>query len=229
MTRAGGLSSRRTFLALAGAAVLAPAFGCAPKYGDPVRPDPGPGGGNGGGVDLGTGDTAVLNYAVALEQLEATFFTEVLKAPWPGMTLDETYLLRDIRDHEKVHRDFLRSVLGLSAIRGLKIDLSSVTLTDRASVLENARTLEDLVVTAYNGAATLVSSDDLLGVLAKVASVEARHSAAIRDLMEPGSAAFSGDDIVDASTGQDRLRMPSAVLEIASHWITTPIDRGDLP
>ena len=216
---------RRTFLALAGAVVLAPAFGCAPKYDDPVAPKSGPS----GEVDLGSGDTAVLNYAVALEQLEATFYTEVLKAPWPAMTVEELTILRDIRDHERIHRDFLRSVLGASAIRGLELDFSSETLSDRAKVLETARKLEDLAVTAYNGAATLVSSDTHLAVLAKVASVEARHSAAIRDLMERGTSAFSGDDIVEASTGEDAARMPSAVLEIASHWITTPIHRGDLP
>ncbi len=221
-------TSRRRFLALAGAAVLAPAFGCAPRYDDPVLPDNGPGGST-GEVDLGSGDTAVLNYALALEQVEATFYTEVLKAPWPAMTVAETTLLRDIRDHERTHRDFLRTVLGASAIRGLKLDFSSVTLSDRANVLETARALEDLVVSAYNGAATLATSEDRLAILAKVASVEARHSAAIRDLMEPGTAAFAGDDIVNASSGEDGMRMPSAVLELAAHWITTPIHRGDLP
>ena len=208
--------------------VLAPAFGCAPKYDDPVRPETGSGG-PGGEVDLGSGDIAVLNFAVALEQLEATFYTEVLKAPWPAMTVEELTILRDIRDHERIHRDFLRAVLGASAIRGLDLDFSSVTLSDRSNVLQTARTLEDLAVTAYNGAAKLVSSEDHLAILAKIASVEARHSAAIRDLKDRGTAAFSGDDIVDAATGEDAARMPSAVLEIASRWITSPIHRGDLP
>ena len=35
----------------------------------------------GGTVDLGQGDFAVLNFAYALEQLEAAFYTQVLQRP----------------------------------------------------------------------------------------------------------------------------------------------------
>ena len=37
-------------------------------------------------VDLGSGDTGVLNYAYALEQLEAAFYTQLLAAPYSRMS-----------------------------------------------------------------------------------------------------------------------------------------------
>jgi hypothetical protein len=55
-------------------------------------------------VDLGTGDIGILNYAFALEQLEAAFYTQVIATPYSGMTDAEKTLLTDIRDHEIVHR-----------------------------------------------------------------------------------------------------------------------------
>ena len=35
-------------------------------------------------VDLGTGDVGILNYAYALEQLEAAFYTQVIATPYSG-------------------------------------------------------------------------------------------------------------------------------------------------
>src|SRR5918993_5298205 len=42
-----------------------------------------------GGVDLGTGDIGILNYAYALEQLEAAFYTQVVATPYSGITAAE--------------------------------------------------------------------------------------------------------------------------------------------
>ena len=49
---------------------------------------------NGGGtpaatVSLGSGDVGVLNYAYALEQLEAAFYVQVLATPYANMPADE--------------------------------------------------------------------------------------------------------------------------------------------
>ncbi len=64
------------------------------------------------GVDLGSGDIGVLNYAYALEQLEAAFYTQVVATRYGGAVRGEASLLRQIRDHEISHRDFLRKALG---------------------------------------------------------------------------------------------------------------------
>ena len=99
-------------------------------------------------ADLGEGDVGILNYAYALEQLEAAFYTMALESPYEGMTDEETELLTDIRDHEVEHRDFLKEALGEGAIPELEVDFSAVDFNDKHSVLETARTFEDLGVMA---------------------------------------------------------------------------------
>ena len=60
----------------------------------------------------------------------------------------------------------------------------------------------------------------------KIVSVEARHAAAIRDLISNGS--FADDTTVDAM-GLDMARKPLDVLAIAGTYIKTPIDPSHLP
>ena len=64
--------------------------------------------GMGDAVDLGSGDIGVLNYAYALEQLEAAFYAKVIDSPFSGMTDMEKTILTDIRDHGSFTANFLR-------------------------------------------------------------------------------------------------------------------------
>lgn len=177
---------------------------------------------------LGSGDNGVLNYAYALEQLEAAFYAAVLAAPYAGITAEETAVLTDIRDHEVIHREFLKAALGANAIPELAIDFSSIDFTSRDAVLGAARSFEDLGVAAYNGAGFLLDEPDFVTTAGKIVSVEARHSAVIRDLLEPLTAAFAGDDVVNAN-GLEAFRLPSDVLASTGTYITTPIDSSQLP
>ncbi len=52
-------------------------------------------------------------------------------------------------------------------------------------------------------------------------SVEARHAATLRDLLNPGSRDFAGDDVVDAQ-GLDRILDPGAVLAQAQRYFAEP-------
>jgi hypothetical protein len=56
-------------------------------------------------------------------------------------------------------------------------------------------------VSAYNGAGRLLSNPDYL-LLAGIVSVEARHASAI-NLINPNSADFAGNDVIDMMTGLD--------------------------
>src|ERR1700761_83500 len=76
------------------------------------------------GIDIGSGDIGILNYAYALEQLEAAFYSQVVKTPYNGATKAELATLKAIRDHEIAHRDFLKKALGKKAIPGLEVDFS---------------------------------------------------------------------------------------------------------
>ncbi|MBD2699017.1 ferritin-like domain-containing protein [Spirosoma sp. BT702] len=180
-------------------------------------------------VDLGKDDVGILNYAYALEQLEAAFYTQVIATPYTGMTDAEKTLLTDIRDHEIIHREFFKAALGASAITALSPNFTGVNFGDRASVLGTAKAFEDLGVSAYNGAGPLLKDVNYLALAGKIVSVEARHAAAIRDLLNPKSADFAGDDVVAPATGLDVAAPPATVLTTAQKFVTTPISGANLP
>lgn len=231
-TSPGNPTSRRAFLKWSSAAALtAFAFGALnPEslsartafLGLPIDDD------KSKGVDLGKGDTGILNYAYALEQLEAAFYTQVVATPFARMTSAERQILTDIRDHEIAHREFFKVALGKKAIPGLQVNFTAINFGSRDSVLGTAKTFEDLGVSAYNGAGQLLKNTDYLLLAGKIVSVEARHAATIRDLLSPMSASFAGDDAVDAN-GLDKARMPSEVLAAAAPFIRTPVTANKLP
>lgn len=173
-------------------------------------------------ADLGAGDTGVLNYAYALEQLEAAFYTQVVDSMYGGAMDGEAQIMTDLRDHEVDHRDFLKDALGEDAIGDLEVDFSAVDFSSRDSVLMTARTFEDLGVSAYNGAGKLIENPDYLLQAGRIVSVEARHAAVIRDLINPNSVAFAGDDVVDEN-GLDGALDPADVLAAADPFIVTEV------
>ena len=181
-------------------------------------------------VDLGTGDIGILNYAFALEQLEAAFYTQVVATPYTGITDAEKAVLTDIRDHEIIHREFFKAAIpAANRITDLTPDFSTITFSDRASVLGTAKAFEDLGVAAYNGAGPLITNPTYLGLAGKIVSVEARHAAAIRDLLNPKSADFAGDDVVTPANGLDAATKPSGVLPTAQKYVKNPITAASLP
>jgi hypothetical protein len=181
------------------------------------------------GIDLGSGDTGILNYAYLLEQLEAAFYEMAVSMPYSGITSAETAILTDIRDHELAHRDFFKAALGSNAIATVEFDFSAVNFGQRASVLGTAKTFEDLGVSAYNGAGRLLTNVDYLLIAGKIVSVEARHAAAIRDLLNPFSADFSGDDVVTTDNGLDLANTPAVVLSAADPFVKNTINFDRLP
>lgn len=223
--------TRRAFLrmlGIGGTIVLLPGV-LACDDDDPF--DPGNGNGNGDDpvtLNLGT-DIGIFNYAYALEQLEAAFYTMVVAGfTTSGITdATERTILTDIRNHEVIHREFFKAALGSAAIPALEVDFGSALAT-RQSVLETARTFEDLGVAAYNGAGKYLANPNNLLAAGKIVSVEARHASVIRDLLDEGPRHFAGDDVVDEN-GLDRVREPSAVLSAANPFITTEITIGTAP
>lgn len=214
--------SRRGFLGYMGAsaAVLATA-GLASSCNKDDDDNP-----NDGSVNLGSGDVGILNYAYALEQLEAAFYVQVITTQYAGITAAETALLTDIRDHEVAHREFFKAALASSAIPGLSVNFSAINFNDRTSVLSTAKAFEDLGVSAYNGAGKLIVSPDYLTLAGKIVSVEARHAALIRDLITNGT--FADATVIDAN-GLDGAKTPAQVLATASAYINTKINASNLP
>ncbi|AYN66641.1 ferritin-like domain-containing protein [Euzebyella marina] len=188
--------------------------------------------------DLGEGDLGVLNYAYALEQLEADFYTKVVNSFYGNISDEERQVLTDLYYHEVNHRDFFKAAI-TAAVDGntdlvlptLEFDYGNLDFGNREQVLTTASVLEDTGVAAYNGAGRLIADPNYLLIAGKIVSVEARHASAIRTLLNPGSADFAGDDYVTASNGLSAALDPSAILAAVGDtgFITTKFTANNLP
>lgn len=192
MSELSAFTSRREFLRLlgiGGALVLLPPLFSACEDSSNTGGLMGPGTGSSVTIDFAKGDVAVLQFAYVLEQLEADFYSKVV-ASFANTTLTDTekLVLTDIRNHELVHRELLKAALGPDATFTIT-GAYATDFTDRVSVLASAKAFEDLGVAAYNGAAQYFTDVNNLLLAAKIVSVEARHSAAVRDMIS----ALSGD------------------------------------
>jgi len=175
--------------------------------------------------DLGMGDVGVLNYAYALEQLEADFYTKVVNNFYAGISNAEKEVLTDLYHHEVIHRDFFKAAITgatTNVLPTLEFQYPNVNFNDRNSVLATAKALEDTGVAAYNAAGKYITNPAYLVLAGKIVSVEARHASAIRDLINPLTAAFSGDDVVNPTTGLDVAKEPKDVVMAAGGFIKTP-------
>jgi hypothetical protein len=206
---------RRSFFMYAGATAGATALvlaGCSKSDSAP------------GSVSVGSGDAGVLNYAYALEQLEAGFYTSLRTGTYyTGLAAGsaEKLILDDLYYHEVIHRDFFKAAItgaGATPIKALTPDFTAVNFNDRTSVLGTAKAFEDLGVAAYNGAAKFITDPGYLLIAGKIVSVEARHAAIIRDLVSEGT--FVGSDVVDiAGNSMEMSKLPSVVAVSANMFL----------
>ncbi len=226
----GNARTRRDFLRImgvGGVVVLLPSVLSSCKHDDIVGtgggPERGPGTGNTVTIDFAKGDIAVLQFAYALEQLEADYYTRVVAASGgSNLTAADNAVLGDLKNHEIIHREFLKIALGANASFTLTPTYPGVNFSNRTSVLTTARTFEDLGVAAYNGAAQYITSLDNLLVAGKIVSVEGRHAAAIRDLINPKSGDF-------ALTPFDDAFRPSKVAGAAQGFIVDKLAFANAP
>lgn len=188
--------------------------------------------------DLGEGDLGVLNYAYALEQLEADFYTKVVNGFYSNISEEERMVLTDLYNHEINHREFFRAAIGAAVgdkmelmLPDLEFDYGDFDFGNRDQVLNTAKVLEDTGVSAYNGAGKLLKNPIYLVLAGKIVSVEARHASAIRTLVNPGSADFAGDDVVSVDNALDLAKDPSEVLSAVAGlgWLQTEFTAKYLP
>jgi rubrerythrin len=152
-------------------------------------------------------DSAVLDFALRLETLEAKFYDEALPQV-PGMSGTVRSIVKQLRDHEHQHRETIAETilqLGISNSPPPKLDFGDAFTSERR-FLEVAKQLEDTGVAAYNGAGPELFSRRVLAVAAQIVQVEARHAAVIRDLLGEPIADGAFDKPLDESHVTDRVK-----------------------
>ena len=148
-----------------------------------------------------TSDVDILNYALTLEYLEAAFYAAGVKQV-KGLSAAELKLAKEIRDNEEEHVKALAATvkkLGGTPAKEPTFDFGGA-FASRDAFLMTANTLEDAGVSAYNGAAPMISSVDVLAAAGSIAQVEARHAALIRLARDkpPAPQAFDKQSTMDA-------------------------------
>ncbi|KAF8598925.1 hypothetical protein BDV93DRAFT_592544 [Ceratobasidium sp. AG-I] len=134
-------------------------------------------------------DISILNVALTLENIESAFYQSGLSKydakafekagfePWVRGRFQQ------IADHEATHVKFLEGALGNQATKPCSY---SFPYTSVRSFVELSMVLEGVGVSAYLGAAHLISNKDYLTAAAAILTTETRHAAWV------GSAALKG-------------------------------------
>jgi rubrerythrin len=181
-------SSRKRFLKMMGGAGAATAFAVfLAACGD----DDDGGSANGDAMaarkkQAGAGgrDLQIVQYALTLEHLETDFYNAVIDSGVvKNRKLADTAKL--IRDAEQAHVDTLTGVvkdLGGTPMRP-KTTFDAVLEGGEMMVLETAAAVENLGAAAYLGQAGRIQSKDLLAAALSIHSVEARHAAALNQVV----------------------------------------------
>ena len=128
---------------------------------------------------LSPSDVDILNYALVLEYLQATFYTEAERSgALHGKTARAARVVGATeRAHVKAFLDLLKS----KAVKRPTFDFGGTTEQQRP-FLKTAVALEDLAVAAYKGQAPRLKSNAVLAAAVGIHSVEARHAAWMRQL-----------------------------------------------
>jgi rubrerythrin len=135
-------------------------------------------------------DLEVLNYALTLEHLENAFYKQVNGS---GLLQGKAAAyLRIVGAHEQTHVDALTAAIrqagGTPVAQARGYNFAALgNLGSQAGILAVSATLEATGVAAYDGAARYIRDKAVLAVAGSIVAVEARHTAAIRVLIDPNA------------------------------------------
>jgi hypothetical protein len=217
-------------------------------------------------------DVDILNFALNLEYLEAAFYTKATTGQTIdqfGFTIagsgdaglvtggaqvtfgsnDATAMkvAMELAHDEQTHVALLQgaiAMLGGQAIAQPAINLDAVGFGFGSvqDFLKLARIFEDIGVSAYGGAAPLISSKTILGYAARILAAEAEHVGNIRLMVDQYGIATTpvdGADIIPPPSGTQffslnsmaltEVRTPAQVLYIAFGGVANATSGGFFP
>ena len=143
-------------------------------------------------------DAEILKFALVVEDLQSAFYAAALdNGALDGELLEYAQV---VAEHEKAHADHIRTALGSDAPVAPNFDFGD-SVGSPESFATTAIKLEDLGLSAYNGAAPGLTSGALADA-ARIVSVEARHISWIRDIVGKIPAPRATDKAISAKQAQ---------------------------
>lgn len=163
------------------------------------------------GVASTKNDTAILQFDLVLEYLQADLYTEAERLG--SLTPKTLAWARVVGAHERAHVQAIKTLLGRrKTVPSPTFDYRNVT-SDEQAFIKTAVAFEDLTTALLKWQAPRLDSRSILAAAATLHSVEARHAAWIRHVvgLEPVTGAF------DKPASQHRM----AQLIASTHFITS--------
>ncbi|CAN8095546.1 unnamed protein product [Discula destructiva] len=168
---------------------------------------------------LGINDFDVLQFALTLENLEATFYQQGFAAvPQQqfldlGLTQTQVDDLLQIGKSEQAHVSVIQSTLaqmGVQPVQVCQYDFGD-SFASATNMVKTATILEQVGVSAYLGAAPIISMPAVLAAAASIFSVEGRHQSFLRIV----AGAAAAPDVFDTPLS------PQQVFTLAAPFITS--------
>ncbi len=180
--------------AILGALVPSAAFAFSNGDPPPVKP-------------FGAGDIGVLNFALALEYLESSFYNEASRHQRNNPFLrsgQERIFLRTVTKDENEHVKLLKSVLKSNQIGKPSFNFRGDTKNHKA-FLKASYTFENEGVHAYSGQAFNIKAGAVLAAALSIVTVEARHAAVIGLIRQESEHGIAPDGAFDKPRGATRV------------------------
>ena len=139
-------------------------------------------------ADTNKSDLEILNYALTLEFLEADFYAQVIDS---GMVKDPKVgsIAKKFGSTEQEHVDALIATikkLGGKPVAAPKSNFGPTFDKGLMATLEAAADVENLGAAAYLGQAGNIKNKEVLAAALAIHTVEARHAAALNELVGRG-------------------------------------------
>jgi hypothetical protein len=169
--------------------------------------------------DFGTGDVAILRFALTLEYLERNFYVGAMEHQRKtGFLRNHHQLqvyLRTVVADERKHVEELKGALGKKALREPKFDYHGDN-HHVDGIYRAGFAFENVGVHAYSGQAFNIKNPAYLAVALSIVTVEARHAAVIGLLSRESKYGISPSGANDTPQGATEV-----LKEVASlHYIT---------